>query len=141
MTYQLTPLIMMNGNAKEAIQFYEESLDARILFMQTIGEGPETPESPIPANVKDLVAHSLLKVGDMEIMVSDIIPGQPHQRGNQVTICITTNEKEEAKQIYEALSQSGQVNSPLQETYFSPAYGMVTDKFGVCFHIFTNRQH
>lgn len=45
----------------------------------------------------------------------------------------------EAIQFYEKLQQDGQVNMPLQETYFSPAYGLLTDKFGIAFQIFTKR--
>jgi PhnB protein len=54
-----------------------------------------------------------------------------------VTICITTKDADKSKQIFEALQQGGQVIMPLQETHFSPAYGNLTDKFGVNFQIFT----
>ncbi|MFC4766030.1 VOC family protein [Effusibacillus consociatus] len=137
MTLRLTPYLMMDGNAKEAIQFYEKALDAKVLFLQTFGEMPENPEFPLPADAKDRVAHAMLKVGETDLMFSDRFPGQPHQQGNQVTICISTNDMEKSRQIYEALQQDGQVNMPLQETFFSPAYGIVTDKFGVTFQIYT----
>jgi PhnB protein len=140
-TLRLTPYLMMNGNAKEAIQFYEKALDAKVLFNQTFGEMPENPEFPLPAEAKELVAHAMLKVGESDLMFSDTFPGQPHQSGNQVTICISTKDKEKSKQIYEALQQDGQVNMPLQETFFSPAYGIVTDKFGVTFQIYTEGNH
>jgi PhnB protein len=137
MTLQLNPFIMLDGNAKEAIQFYEKALDAKVLFKQTVGEGPENPEFPISAEDKERIAHSVLKIGETDIFVADLIPGQSHQRGNQITICITTDEIEKSKLLYESLQQDGQVNISLDETYFSPAYGMVTDKFGVIFQIFT----
>jgi PhnB protein len=137
MTLRLIPYLVMDGNAKEAIQFYEKALDAKILFYQTFGEMPENPEFPLPADAKDRVAHAMVKVGETDLMLSDTFPGQPHQIGNQVTICISTNDMEKSKQIYEALQQGGQVNMPLQETFFSPAYGVVTDKFGVTFQIYT----
>jgi PhnB protein len=140
MTLRLTPYLVMDGNAKEAIQFYEKALDAKLLFYQTFGEMPENPEFPIPAEAKERVAHAMLKVGETDLMFSDTFPGQPHQSGNQVTICISTNDKEKSKEIYEALQQDGQVNMPLQETHFSPAYGIVTDKFGVTFQIYTEGQ-
>lgn len=140
MMLQMNPYLMMDGNAKEAIQFYEKSLEAKILFKQTVGEGLENPEYPMSAEEKELVAHSVLRVGETDMFVADQIPGQSIQRGNQITICITTNEMEKSKQLYESLKQEGQVNMQLQETYFSPAYGMVTDKFGVTFQIFTKRQ-
>ncbi|UOF90373.1 VOC family protein [Fodinisporobacter ferrooxydans] len=140
MTLRLNPYLVMDGNAKEAIQFYEKALDAKVLFNQTFGEMPENPEFPLPEDAKERVAHAMLKVGETDLMFSDTFPGQPHQKGNQVTICISTGDKEKSKQIYAALQQDGQVIMPLQETFFSPAYGIVTDKFGVTFQIYTEGQ-
>jgi PhnB protein len=141
MTLRLTPYLMLDGNAKEAIQFYEKVFDAKVLFSQTFGDMPENPEFPLPAEAKERIAHALLKVGESDLMFSDRFPGQPHQSGDQVTICISTNNMERSKQIYEALQQGGQVKMPLQETHFSPAYGIVTDKFGVTFQIYTEGQN
>ncbi|PPQ49374.1 hypothetical protein C5G87_08425 [Paenibacillus peoriae] len=137
MSKRLIPYITMDGNAKEAIEFYEEALDAQLLFIQTFGEMPENPNFPIPAEVKERVGHATLKVGETELMFSDTFPGSPFSSGNQVSICITTNSVEQAQKMFDALQQGGQVGMPLQETHFSPAYGNVTDKFGVTFQIFT----
>jgi PhnB protein len=137
MTVRLIPYLVMNGNAKEAIQFYQKALDAQVLFSQSFGEMPENPEYPLPAEAKDLVSHATIKVGETEVMFSDTFPGQPHHIGNQVTICISTNDADQAHRIFEALQEGGQVTMPLQETFFSPAYGNLTDKFGVSFQIFT----
>lgn len=135
MTIQFMPFIMLDGNANEAIEFYEKSLDAKVMFKQTFGEGPEN----VPTDAKDRVAHAVLKVGEAEMFVADTEPGENNQPGNRLSICITTNEIEKSKKMYESLKQGGQVNIPLQEIYFSPAYGMVTDKFGVTFQIFTTK--
>ncbi|MEW9668466.1 VOC family protein [Ammoniphilus sp. 3BR4] len=140
MTMRLIPYLMLDGNAKEAIDFYTKALDATLLFSQTFGEMPANPDFPMPAEVKDRVAHATIKVGETELMFSDIFPGQPHQSGNQVTICLSTNDKNQSQKIYEALQQGGQVSMPLQETHFSPAYGIVTDRFGVTFQIYTESQ-
>lgn len=140
MTLQLSPYLMMNGNAKEAIKFYEKVLDAKLLFYTTFGEMPENPEFPLPEEAKELVAHALLKVGESDLMFSDVFPGYTSQIGDQVTICITTNDIEKSKQIFESLQQDGKVKMPMQETSFSPAYGIVTDKFGVTFQIYTEGQ-
>ncbi|MDQ0494689.1 VOC family protein [Paenibacillus brasilensis] len=137
MSKRLIPYITMNGNAKEAIEFYEKALDAQLLFIQTFGEMPENPDFPIPAEVKERVGHATLKVGETELMFSDTFPGSPFSSGNQVSICITTDSVEQAQTMFDALQQGGQVGMPLQETHFSPAYGNVTDKFGVTFQIFT----
>ncbi|OBZ10679.1 hypothetical protein A8L34_19060 [Bacillus sp. FJAT-27264] len=140
MSFQLIPYIMLNGQAKEAIQFYEQALGAQLLFKQTFGEGPQNPDSPLKAEDAALVAHAILKIGDTQIFVADCIPGLTLQQGNVLTICLTTDDSDQAKQFYQALQQGGQVILPLEAAYFSPAYGMVKDKFGVTFQIFTKRQ-
>jgi PhnB protein len=140
MSMRLAPYLMMNGNAKEAILFYEKALDAKLLFNQTFGEMPENPEFPLPEEAKELVSHAMLKVGETDLMFSDNFPGQESSIGNQVTICISSDDVEKSKQMFEALQQDGQVKMPLQETFFSPAYGIVTDKFGVTFQIYTENQ-
>ena len=137
MTLGLTPYLFMDGNAKEAISFYEQVLGARAQFVQSFGEMPENPDFPLPEAAKDRVSHALLKIGESDLMLSDSFPGHSPQIGNQVTICIQSSDKERSHAIFEALQQGGQVQMPLQETFFSPAYGTVTDKFGVTFHIFT----
>lgn len=137
MTLGLTPYLFMDGNAKEAISFYERVLDAHVQFVQTFEEMPENPNFPLPEAAKGRISHAMLKVGESELMLSDSFPGHAPQIGNQVTICIQSNDKERSHAIFEALQQEGQVVMPLQETFFSPAYGTVTDKFGVTFHIFT----
>lgn len=137
MTFRLTPYLMMDGNAKEAIEFYKEALHATVLFCQTFGEMPENPEFSLPEAAKNRISHAMLKVGESDLMFSDLFPGQQHETGSQVTICISTADKDQAKQMYEALQQGGRVIMPLQETFFSPSYGIVTDKFGITFQIIT----
>jgi PhnB protein len=137
MSLKLIPYLVMNGNAKEAIKFYEKVFDAEFLGMTTFGEMPANPEYPLPEEAKDRVAHATLKVGETELMFSDIWPGQPLQSGNQTTICISLNDVEKAQRIFEGLQQDGIVNMPLQKTDFSPAFGEITDKYGVTFSIYT----
>ncbi|UUZ81256.1 VOC family protein [Paenibacillus sp. P26] len=140
MTFQVNPFIMLDGNAKEAIRFYETSLDAKVVFTQTFGEAPEDPAHPVPDEAKDRVAHSVLKIGDAELFVADSFPGKSNSTGGPVQICITTPDTETSNRFFDALKQGGQVILPLQKIYFSPAYGVVTDPFGVTFQIFTRRQ-
>ncbi|WP_054636999.1 VOC family protein [Thalassobacillus sp. C254] len=137
MTMRLNPYLVMDGTGKEAIEFYEHALGAKVIGMQTFGEMPESPDFPLPEEAKNRIAHGLLKVGETDLMLSDTFPGQPHQTGNQVTICIILSDKERTNEVFEALSADGKVNMPLQETFWSPAYGIVTDKFGVTFQITT----
>ncbi|MCA0983468.1 VOC family protein [Halobacillus yeomjeoni] len=134
------PYLQLNGNAREAIGFYEKVFHAENLGVITFGEMPTTSDSPFPENAKDLVAHGAISVGGSVIMFSDTFPGQPAQEGNLVTICVTFDDVEKARQIFENLQDGGQVEMPLSEMGFSPAYGVIKDKFGVTFQIYTEGQ-
>ena len=138
MSVELIPYLIMDGNSKEAIKFYEETLDAKLLFSETYGDFSEEQEDKMPAESKELIMHATLQIGQSVLMLSDAYPGYPHQKGNQVTICITTKDIAQTKQIFEGLSEGGQVEMPLQVTGFSPSYGKVVDQFGVLFQVFTH---
>ncbi|WP_054942561.1 VOC family protein [Paenibacillus ihuae] len=140
MTLKLTPYITLEGRVKEAIQFYEQAIDAEVLSIITYGEMPDMPTT-FTDDLSGLVAHAKLKVGVTELMLSDTPGGSPIESGKRVTICITTNDVEQSKRIYEALRQEGQVNMPFREEPFSPGFGDVTDKFGVTFQIYTELEH
>lgn len=137
MGLRLNPYLFMDGNAKEAIQFYEKALDAQVIMVQTFGEMPANPDFPLPESARDRISHANLKVGETVLMLSDTFPGQPVQSSNQAQICIMTDDAKHAKQIYEALSEDGKVVMPLQETFWSPAYGIIEDRYGVNWNIST----
>jgi PhnB protein len=140
MELKFTPFIMLNGQAGEAIRFYEKAFGAQVVFRQTFGEMPEDGSSvPMSEEVKNRIAHSVLVVSGSELYVSDSAPNQPLERGDQVNICITVKNVSDAERIYDALRSEGKVLLPLQPMYFSPAFSMVTDRFGVTFQIFTER--
>lgn len=140
MTLHLSPYLMMNGNAAEAIQFYERALAAELVFKQTFDEMPENPDFPLPEEAKGLISHAMLKIGDSDLMFSDNFPGRSSRQGDQITLCITYDDKEDTIHVFKALSDGGEIKMPLQETFFSPAYGIVTDKFGITFQLMTNSE-
>lgn len=50
---------------------------------------------------------------------------------NGVCVNCSVTDALDAKRIFDALSKEGEVQMPLGETFFSPAFGMCTDRFGV----------
>lgn len=140
MTVKLTPYITLEGSTKEAIRFYEQTIGAEVLSLMTYGDMPDMPDT-FTENLKELVAHAKLRVGDSELMFSDSPGGSAIEAGKRVTICITANDVEHSRRIFEALRQGGQVNIPFSEESFSPGFGDVTDKFGVTFQIYTEIQN
>jgi PhnB protein len=142
MIVNIYPYLTMNGNGQEAIKFYENALNATVLSVQTFGDMPDNPESlSMTEEAKSCVLNAHLKVGATDLMISDTFPG-PHadayQLGSQVTIAITINDVETSKEVFKKLLEDGHEVMALQETFWSPSYGQVTDKFGVTWQVSTN---
>ncbi|MFF2887365.1 VOC family protein [Paenibacillus sp. NPDC057967] len=137
MSIKLTPYLVMEGNAKEAIAFYQEVFGAKVLMQQAFGEMLANPEYPLPESVVDKIAHAQLKIGESELMFFDSFPGSPYTRGNNITVCVTLPNAEQATEVFDKLAHGGQIVQPLQATFFSPAFGTVTDAFGITFTVTT----
>ncbi|UPK44232.1 VOC family protein [Paenibacillus pabuli] len=135
MSISLNVYLVTNGNGPEAVDFYKDVFDAKVLAIQTFGEGPSSPDHPIPPEATDWIMHASLQIGGSVLMLSDTLPGMPHIIGNHISVTVNTDTADEAKQIFNKLEAGGEVGMPIQETFWSPAYGMVTDKFGVQFQI------
>lgn len=134
----IVPYLVTNGNGQEAVKFYQHALGAEVISLSTFGEMPEDPNHPIPPEMKDLVMNAQMKIGDALLMLSDNMPGQPYQLGSHVTVALLVSSTEKAKEIFEKLQEGGEVTMPLQETFWSPAYGQLTDKFGVAWQVSTD---
>lgn len=138
MPIRLNPYLVFDGKSKEAVYFYEKALGGSIVGITTFGEMPEDPEHPLPEELKARVMHAHLKVGNADLMFSDTLPfpGMSHQSdGDTVQIAIHPTEEADAREIFAALEDGGQVVMPLQKTDWSPLYGIVKDKFGVTFQV------
>lgn len=133
----LIPFLEMNGNANDAIDFYVKALDAKVEYLLRLSDSPISRKSPLPSEQKDWISYAVLKIGEAELQLSDLVTGDGYEKGTQVTLVVQTDDKDMATQYFEALKQGGHVNSPLEASFFSPAYGNVTDRFGVTFRILT----
>lgn len=79
------------------------------------------------------VMHATLRFGKTLIQMSD---GCPSERGQEMKrdgfrLAITLPDKEQVNRVFNAMAEGGTVDMPLEETFFSPWYGQVTDRFGV----------
>ncbi len=140
MIQTIYPYLTFIDEGQEAIKFYENALDATVVNVKTFGDMPPNPDYPISEEVKNRILNALLKVGDTNLMISDSFPGSdktPTKQNAQVSIAIMINNPEKAKEVFDKLKEKGTVTMPLQETFWSPAYGQVKDKFGVTWQVST----
>lgn len=116
------------GKCDEAFSFYEKVFGAKRQITMKYSDAPAG--TPVPAETKDLVMHTALPVGGITLMGADAPPGKGKPMGG-FEISIEDPDQATVKRIFDALSQGGSVFMPLAPTFWSPLFGMCTDKFGV----------
>ena len=125
------PYLNFNGNCREAVQFYAEVFRQPQPEIMSFGDQPGPDGQPVPAEMSNLVLHTRLLVHGSSLMSSDAMPDGPVTFGNHLTLAIVTDDLDAIHREFEALSANGSVLMPLQKTFWSEAYGMLEDQFGV----------
>lgn len=117
-----------NGNCRQAMEFYAKCLGAD-LYVMPFSEGPA--DMPKEMKDSDKVLHAKLSKGTQVIMASDCPPGNPVQQGNNFSICINCESREEVDNLYKSLGEKGNVLMPAQDMFWGAYFGMLTDQFGI----------
>jgi PhnB protein len=83
----------------------------------------------MPADSHGLIMRCRLEAGGAVLMAADGPP--PHTASGQGTcVNIALDSIDEAERIYHALSAGGEVQMPLQETFWAHRWAAFTDRFG-----------
>lgn len=127
--------LVTENNGKEALAFYQDVFQAKLLTCTTYGQAmPHVPD-----NQKDLILNAALDIQGIRLQLSDNGYEHAYAQGTQMTACIQVSDAEKAKNIYEKLSVNAKhISLPLQETPWSPAYAMLVDQFGMHWQINTD---
>jgi PhnB protein len=124
--------LVFDGQCSEAFAFYENAFKGKIQMCMKYGEAPG--QTTVPAEMKDKVMHMSMPLGSLLLMGCDAPADKRSPLGGfQVSVSMT--DEAEVKRIYAALSEGGSVQMPLIPTFWSPLFGMCTDKFGVAWMV------
>lgn len=133
-----SPYLFFEGRCEEAVEFYKKALGAEVGMMMRYKEAPEPPPGPMPAGYENKIIHAQIKIGPTIVMMSDgRCGGKANFQGFALSLMVPT--EAEAQKRFAALSEGGQTQAPLSKTFFSPAFGMVTDRFGVMWMVLVPR--
>lgn len=127
----IQPYLFFNGRCEEAISFYRETLGAQATSMMRFSESPEPPApGTMPPDYEDKIMHASMKIGDTTILLSDgNLKGGPQFQG--FSLSLTMTDESILKKTFIDLSEGGQVTMAPAKTFWSPCFGMLTDRFGV----------
>ena len=125
----LRPYLAFAGNCREAFTRYQEIFGGDLVLLTT-ADVPADAGPPPPGAKPDAIMHAALTSGDELLMGADDPSGGFN--GNVSGMCVNYSAPDaaKAKRAFDALSQGGQVQVPLGQTFFSPAFGMCADRFG-----------
>ncbi len=123
------PYLAFAGDCRQAFTRYREIFGGELVLLPMADAPPGTGPAPTEANA-DLIMHGALMTGDALLMGADDPTGgfDGHVRG--MCVSYSAPEPAEAARIFDALGEGGQIQMPLGETFFSPAFGMCIDRFG-----------
>jgi PhnB protein len=125
------PYLFFNGNCEQAVEFYKQALGAEVEMMMRFKESPEPPPpGMVPPGSENKIMHTSFRIGGTTVMASDGCESEkPKFEGFSLALSVST--EAEADRAFNALAQGGQVKMPLTKTFWSPRFGMLTDRFGI----------
>jgi PhnB protein len=120
------PYLFFGGNCREAFTRYEEIFggELTLLTMKDVpGEAPSADQA-------DLIIHAALVRGDDTLMGSDDPMSADFGPVQGMMVSYDAADGSDAKRVFDALSEGGNVTQALEPTFFSEAFGMCVDRFG-----------
>ncbi|GAA1398268.1 VOC family protein [Catellatospora coxensis] len=126
MASRLNPYISFNGNAREAMEFYQGILGGN-LTMSTFGEFGDKD-----APYADQIMHAMLESdAGYTLMASDTPPGMSYHPGDNITISLSGDDGDRLRGYWEKLTEGGTVGVPLEKQMWGDEFGALKDRFGI----------
>lgn len=132
-----------NGNCEEAFNFYKSAFGGEFTFIGRFGSMPESEDYKVPESDKEKIMHVSLPIGKSILMGSDTGGdwAPSFVQGNNFSVSITAESKQEADTLFYALSVGGKITMPMADTFWGDYFGMFTDKFGIHWMMSFNEQN
>lgn len=134
---QIQPYLFFDGRCEEAADYYRRTLGAEVTMMLRFKDNPESNKDNcmVKPGSENKVMHMNMRIGETTVLASDgRCEGKPNFQG--FSLSLTVPNDADAKRLFNALSDGGQVQMPLGKTFFSSSFGMVADKFGVSWMVY-----
>lgn len=126
--------LTFNGDCRQAFEFYKSVFGGEFPYIGTFGEMPPQDGKETPKEDKDKIMHVSLPISKETSLMGSDTGGEWSSNlkvGNNFSVSINADSKEEADKLFNGLSQDGQITMPLADTFWGAYFGMFTDKFGI----------
>ena len=130
----LNTYLTFNGNCQQAFDFYKNVFGGEFVVISYFKDMPDDPNCQLKDEDKEKVMHVSLPIDDnCTLMGSDTIDEQAKDfiQGNNFSISINADSKDDADSLFAALEKNGNVIMPMDNTFWESYFGMLTDQFGI----------
>ena len=121
--------ITFGGRCEEALEFYKKSIGAEVTGLMRWKESPDR-DMKAPPGYEEKIMNAAFRIGDTQLMADDGM-GEKTAEFKGMTLVIEVADDAEAKRVFTALGEGGNVTMPLMKTFWTSSFGMLTEKFGV----------
>jgi PhnB protein len=122
------------GQAEEAFAFYAKTFGTEVSALTRYRDMPAVGPGELPAEEQGLVLHAELPItGGHVLMATDMLQsmGQETRIGNNTTLCLDVDSREDADRLYSALAEGGSEGSPMADMPWGAYWGVVLDRYGI----------
>ena len=123
----LNPYINFDGQAREALEFYQSVFGGELNVMTFADQGG----MDLPEDEQGKVMHGQLTTPTLTLMCSDAPSHMERDEGSNISVSLSGDDEEELTRWFEGLSAGGTVTVPLAKAPWGDSFGMFTDKYGV----------
>lgn len=126
--------LTFDGNCEEAFNFYKSVFGGEFTHVGRYQDMPKDENFPIPQSDNDRIMHISLPISEGTILYGCDTGGawaSNFTKGNNFSISIDADSREEADQLFASLSEAGSVLMPMKNTFWGSYFGMLTDQFGI----------
>lgn len=131
----LNVYLNFDGNCEEAFQFYRSVFGGEFTYVGRFKDmPPQEGQPPMPAEMMDKIMHISLPVSKETALMGSDTGGEwasSFVKGNNFSVSINADSKDEADKIFNGLAKGGKVTMPLAKTFWGDYFGMCEDKFGI----------
>lgn len=129
----LNTYLTFEGNCENAFNFYRSVFGGEFAHVGRFSDMPADPTYPIADEVRNQIMHISLPIGENSILMGSDTGGHggPITVGNNFSISINTDSKENADAYFAKLSKDGKVTMDMASTFWGDYFGMCTDRFGI----------
>ena len=123
----VTAYLSFDGNCRQAMTFYKQCLGAEL----AINTYPDASGQPSADPSAKIMHSQLMLQGAPILMASDTPQPGSLQRGDNFSVSIDCQSREEIERLFSGFAQSGEVRMPLTDAPWGAIFGMLTDQFGI----------